>query len=130
MYLFSLNRIQRPNKDGKTEVIPARTVFEGTNEKFKELEGLGAARKATTEEIDVYKARQARASGQSVATNVTDSTATAETASTDTGTDAADSGKATTSTSNAASAGTGSTTGKGQPAKSAGSKSSTDDMIG
>lgn len=66
MYAYSLNRIQRPDpKDQKkTEVIAARTVFEASTEKFNELAGLNAARKATGEEIDVYKAQQARLKGE------------------------------------------------------------------
>lgn len=75
MYVFALNRIQRPNpkNESEPEVIPARTVFESSTEKFKELEVAGAARKATTEEIDVYKAQQARANGTSVSSDTTSS---------------------------------------------------------
>lgn len=66
MYVYSLNRIQRPDpKDPKkTEIVPARTVFESSTDKFNELAGLNAARKATGEEIDVYKAQQARLKGE------------------------------------------------------------------
>ena len=53
MYAYAMNRIQRPNKDDPklTDVVAARTDFEAGSDQFKELERLGAARKATNQEI-------------------------------------------------------------------------------
>jgi O6-methylguanine-DNA--protein-cysteine methyltransferase len=69
MFAFANNRIQRPDPkdEGVTEVIAAHTVFETNTEKFKELEALGAARKASSDEVTLYKDQQARLAGQTSA---------------------------------------------------------------
>lgn len=65
MFCYALNSIQRPNPNGEgTEVIKAKQVFEAKTDDFKVLEQLGAARKATNDEITIAKAQAARAQGQ------------------------------------------------------------------
>jgi len=60
MKAFAINRIQRRDKDGKPEVISAKDVFDVTQDDFKKLEALGAARKATAEEVAIAKDKAER----------------------------------------------------------------------
>ncbi len=114
MKLYSLNMIHTQDKDGKNLIVPARTVFETSRERYDELLRLGAAQKATAEQVAVYDAEQKRKAGQAVpSTEASDAATDGVEDGGDSTADTVSSRKATTSTPNPASSGTGSTTGRG-----------------
>ena len=56
--LYSKMKIIRHTKDGVEEVIPKRTVFDGTPAEAKQFDALNSARPATAEEIKDDKERR------------------------------------------------------------------------
>ena len=56
--LYSKMKIIRHTKDGVEEVIPKRTVFDGTPAEAKQFDALNSARPATAEEIEDDKERR------------------------------------------------------------------------
>ena len=56
--LYSKMKIIRHTKDGVEEVIPKRTVFDGTPAEAKQFDALNSARPATAEEIKDDKDRR------------------------------------------------------------------------
>jgi hypothetical protein len=64
---YAINQIRSRSKEGKTLVTNAKEVFDVDEKEFERLEVLGAARKATKDEIAIAKDRTARTNGSTVA---------------------------------------------------------------
>ena len=65
--LYSKMKIIRHTKDGVEEVIPKRTVFDGTPAEAKQFDALKSARPATADEIKAHAEAQALADGSAYA---------------------------------------------------------------